>query len=261
VLKQTGSSGIQFMPELPEWKKGAISRMGMGTLNKVFLKFPGNVLPPDNWQFDSQPNRPFGHASINLDPVYASMGMSWGSGDLSREWEKMEDAEIVAAVMTDMRTSYPEKNLPNPVAFGITRWNSDPFARGSYSSPRPGSTSEDYDLLAEPVGLRLFFAGEATNRDYRSTVHGAYLSGLREAGRILSAAAAVSGSARVNTVRDGEKNMIVRWSGASGKTYQPQGSGDLKDWVDVGQPVPGTNGVHQITEPLKENRFFRVKVD
>ena len=42
----------------------------------------------------------------------------------------------------------------------------------------------DYDTLAAPVEDRLFFAGEATNRAYRATVHGAYLSGIREAERI-----------------------------------------------------------------------------
>jgi monoamine oxidase len=260
VLKKTGASGIQFLPELPDWKQGAISRMGMGAINKVFLKFPGNVLPPDNWQFSSQADRPFGHASINLDPVYPSLGMSWGSGEFTREREKLDDAEIVAAVMADMRASYPEKNLPDPVAFGITRWNSDPFAFGTYSSPRPGSTSEDYDLLAAPVGLRLFFAGEATNRDYRSTVHGAYLSGLREADRILSAAEAVSGSARVSLARGGDNTVSVRWTGQAGNSYQPQGSNGLKNWEDIGQPIPGTNGVHQISETVKENRFYRVKV-
>jgi monoamine oxidase len=35
--------------------------------------------------------------------------------------------------------------------------------------------------LAKPLSNKLFFAGEASNEVYSSTVHGAYLSGLRAA--------------------------------------------------------------------------------
>jgi len=38
--------------------------------------------------------------------------------------------------------------------------------------------------LAEPIGQRLLFAGEATHRRWPTTVHGAWLSGLREAERL-----------------------------------------------------------------------------
>ncbi|MBC7544844.1 MAG: FAD-dependent oxidoreductase [Candidatus Sericytochromatia bacterium] len=37
---------------------------------------------------------------------------------------------------------------------------------------------------AEPNAAQLFFAGEATSVNDPATVHGAYLSGLREAKRI-----------------------------------------------------------------------------
>nr|WP_287045270.1 FAD-dependent oxidoreductase [Herpetosiphon sp.] len=43
------------------------------------------------------------------------------------------------------------------------------------------------DDLAQPIAGRLFFAGEATERTYPSTVHGAYLSGLRAADEVMQA--------------------------------------------------------------------------
>ena len=61
-----------------------------------------------------------------------------------------------------------------------TRWGNDEMALGSYSSIPVGSLGgEDYDLLAESTG-RLFFAGEATTKQYPATMHGAFSSGLRE---------------------------------------------------------------------------------
>lgn len=77
-------------------------------------------------------------------------------------------------------------NVPDPIQSICTRWGSDTFSYGSYSHVRVHSSGSDYDILAENVG-RLFFAGEATTRQYPATMHGAYLSGLREAARILRA--------------------------------------------------------------------------
>jgi lysine-specific histone demethylase 1 len=78
----------------------------------------------------------------------------------------------------------------------VTRWKADPWTRGSYSFVSVDSNGSDYDILAEPIipqGAttsnnlqvpRVFFAGEHTIRNYPATVHGALLSGLREARKV-----------------------------------------------------------------------------
>ena len=84
--------------------------------------------------------------------------------------------------------------LAQPKHFVATRWRSDEYSCGSYSYVAAGASGNDYDFLAAPicpvsqgVGLaqsRVFFAGEHTIKNYPATVHGAMLSGLREAGKI-----------------------------------------------------------------------------
>jgi len=75
-------------------------------------------------------------------------------------------------------------DIAEPENYLITRWGSDEFSFGSYSYVPIGGTSFDYDELAKPVMNRLFFAGEATIKEAPATVHGTYLSGIREAQRI-----------------------------------------------------------------------------
>lgn len=75
--------------------------------------------------------------------------------------------------------------VPDPIQTVCTRWGGDPLSCGSYSNVAVGASGDDYDILAESVGDgRLFFAGEATNRRYPATMHGALLSGFREAANI-----------------------------------------------------------------------------
>jgi len=72
-------------------------------------------------------------------------------------------------------------DVPDPTDHLITRWRQDPFSRGSYSYLARGAQPEDRTVLAEPIGDRVFFAGEATHRVYPALVHGGYLSGRRAA--------------------------------------------------------------------------------
>ena len=75
--------------------------------------------------------------------------------------------------------------MPEPTQTLTTRWEDEPFSRGVYSHVAVGASSADYDVMAEPLWEeRLLFAGEATCREHPATVAGAFISGVREAGRV-----------------------------------------------------------------------------
>lgn len=79
---------------------------------------------------------------------------------------------------------------PAPDAVHVTRWAQDKYARGSYSHMVAGisETHHRADLgrpLINESGAELRFAGEHTSLNHFATVHGALLSGRREAEAIL----------------------------------------------------------------------------
>ncbi len=78
--------------------------------------------------------------------------------------------------------------VPEPLDMVRTSWSTDPYAVGSYSFLAVGATPQHRAALAEPIGDRLFFAGEATDLDNPSTVHGALASGRRVAAAIVERA-------------------------------------------------------------------------
>ena len=84
------------------------------------------------------------------------------------------------SAMQTLRTIYGNA-IPEPVDYQNTRWASDPFALGSYSYNPVGSNPNMRKELAKPLANKVFFAGEASEANYFSTAHGAYLSGLRAA--------------------------------------------------------------------------------
>ncbi len=182
VLK---AGAIAFAPALPERKQEAIRNMAMGVLNKVALAFPRAFWPTED-DFINYIGATPGEwpEFVNLahytgDPILIALT----GGAFARSLESRADAEIAADAARVLRTLF-KTTAPEPTGVLVTRWSRDPFAFGSYSHLPVGATVDDYAALARPVGDQLFFAGEATVGDYPATVQGAFLSGIRAAGRI-----------------------------------------------------------------------------
>lgn len=198
VLKR---QSIAFDPPLPEWKQGAISRLGFGLLNKLILVFDEPFWDIERDMFGLLHGCSPGTDGSRQEHYRAGRGkfyLFWNcietsglpvlialmAGDAAHEAERASDRDLIEECMGHLRRVFKDNKVPDPLEAIVTRWKSDPFAGGSYSFVAAGSEPQDYDLMAKPID-NLFFAGEATCGTHPATVHGAYISGLRAAAEVV----------------------------------------------------------------------------
>ncbi|KTG24434.1 hypothetical protein cypCar_00041534, partial [Cyprinus carpio] len=185
---------IGFSPPLPDRKLKAIHSLGAGVIEKVALQFPTRF-----WDSKIQGADYFGRIppcpeKRGLFSVFYDMSpqgeecvlMTVVTGEALSLLRDLQDSQVVDLCMSVLRELFQEQEVPDPLRFLVTRWSTDPWAQMSYSFVKTGGSGEAYDIIAEDVQRKLFFAGEATNRHFPQTVTGAYLSGVREASKIAA---------------------------------------------------------------------------
>jgi monoamine oxidase len=177
---------VRFVPELPEAKLLAISKLGMGVLNKCYLRFETAFWPKDvDWiEYISEKPGEWTEWVSFMRTSDAPVLLGFNAADQGKKIDQWTDQQIVASAMQTLKTMFGD-DIPVPKDYQLTRWSLDPFSMGSYSFNAVGSTPDSRKTLAEPVQEKLFFAGEATELDFFGTTHGAYLSGLRAADEVL----------------------------------------------------------------------------
>lgn len=179
------STDVRFDPPLPQTKQEAIQKLGMGVLNKCFLRFDKAFWPENvDWlEYIPENHGEWTEWVSFMRTMKQPILLGFNAATHGQEIEALSDREIIASAIQTLRRIYGH-SVPDPVGFQITRWASDPFARGSYSYNPVGSHPRHRKQLATPES-NLFFAGEATSEKYFSTAHGAFLSGIRAAEEII----------------------------------------------------------------------------
>jgi monoamine oxidase len=210
---ESSNEKLSFSPPLPFSKVDAISNVGFGLLDKVYLTFPTAFWRQDGF-FKGSDQCLFGNVS-GVNPhhyMFFDIGrclvsgdnappilMSLISGKEAVACESMSDKDLIQEVVSTLRTIFSEDSVPEPTAFRFTRWGQDKYSRGSYTFLPPGATDQDFHLLQSPINgngdslllegsetMRLFFAGEHTTALHPSMAHGALLSGMRAAKEVVS---------------------------------------------------------------------------
>ena len=177
---------IAFAPELPAAKQNAIASVGFNAVDK-FL-FVWNDTFWDDTDFlvytSSRPDLFNYFVNMNALRPRSNALMTFAFAAEARASESRSDREMTALVTAHLRDMYGPA-VPEPAALRRSAWATDPFTLGSYSFTSVGTRMQHFDELAASAG-RVHFAGEHTHRAYFSTVHGAYLSGLRAAKEVLA---------------------------------------------------------------------------
>ena len=180
------SSAVRFDPELPARKQNAIKSLGFGLLDKVIVTFEEPFWPHSQYVFGWASDRidDYPTCAVNLWKTHQLPKLVFiVGGQLAARVEGWSTLELERWAFDVLQGMFGSAAV-QPSSVERTRWGADPFAMGSYAYIAVGTTPADLDVLAEPVDNRLFFAGEATIRQHWATVHGAYVSGIREAARI-----------------------------------------------------------------------------
>jgi len=181
------SDDFTFSPPLPDTHLAALAGLRMNAFEKVFVSFDAKFWDDDVYAIRRQgPAAAWWHSWYDLTGLHGEPTLlTFAAGPAAQETRSWSDDDITESVLNGLREIYGEA-VTSPTRVRITRWQDDPYTRGSYAFMTVGSKPEDHDLLAEPIGDGvLHLAGETTWTDDPATVTAALMSGHRAAERVL----------------------------------------------------------------------------
>lgn len=199
VLKEHASK--LFCPALPIEKMDAIKSLGYGNVDKIFLDYarPFWVWCEGGlkfaWSADELNCRTDWTRGISaIEEVEGSKHVlvAYVAGPEASYMEKLSDEEVAEGITKLLRQFTGDASLPYPTTVLRSKWGCDPYFCGAVSyMSMCSNVGHQCDLSCplpgpcDPVPPILLFAGEATCAGHFSTVHGARLSGIREAERVI----------------------------------------------------------------------------
>ncbi|XP_041645529.1 peroxisomal N(1)-acetyl-spermine/spermidine oxidase-like isoform X1 [Cheilinus undulatus] len=205
-----------FSPPLPAHKLLSIHKLGYGTCNKIYVEFDFPWWDDDceiiylvwndeedivdhvsdlktSWIRKLSTFTVLKHPKTETYQKNSHVLCGWISGHEAEHMETLTEQQLRQALIGLFHTFTGDPSV-TPKRILRTQWFNDPWACGSFCYPAIGFIADDLKNMAEPLPttevqsqpLQVLFAGEATHSEAFSTVHGALLSGWREADRLIN---------------------------------------------------------------------------
>uniref|UniRef100_A0A336KND9 CSON013321 protein n=1 Tax=Culicoides sonorensis TaxID=179676 RepID=A0A336KND9_CULSO len=206
-----------FQPQLPNTHQMAINSMGFAAIDKIFLQFDtawwGNekgfqLIFEDSHYENADWTRMISGFDI-LHPGPPNTLLCWIGGMGAIEMEKQKDEEIIDKIL-QLLQKFTKSHISKPINYYVTRWHTNPLVCGAYSYC--STKCDDDNILPKNLSIPVFyknlnikncpinvnnvdehtndgplllFAGEACHDKYYSTAHGAFISGIEQATKVI----------------------------------------------------------------------------
>ncbi|MEM7655330.1 MAG: NAD(P)/FAD-dependent oxidoreductase [Bacteroidota bacterium] len=173
---------IEFVPALPAEKKTAIQNVYIGDGIKVFIEFterfyPDLVLTNGLWSSGEAAEHLFYDAAFRKEAQSHVLGL-FTVGEKATPYTNLNsEEEIMTKIMAELDEMFDGKASDTYVQHVIQNWSKEPYIGGSYALDYEGDREDIIDTILAPVNNQLYFAGEALNKVWQSTVNGACESG------------------------------------------------------------------------------------
>jgi monoamine oxidase len=175
---------IKFNPPLPRRHLDAVAKLPLGSYDHIVLELAGNPLglQSDDLMFEMATSNRTAALLANVSGSALCMvevGGRFGAG-LAAQGE---------AAMVDFATNWLGELYGADIKKAVqrqhaTNWAKEPWALGAFSAAQVGG-QPSRRILMEPIGNRIYFAGEAVHESLWGTVGGAWESGERAADAVL----------------------------------------------------------------------------
>ena len=191
-----------FIEKMPSNKTNAVNNATMGTLGQTYIYSKKGAFWDDvDWLYYVPSLNKTGQfvQFQNINRINGvPMLLAFNYGNYAEKLLQSNQNKIKKDLLEVLGHMYPEKVStdythpdPNKVSLDdiiiVYRGESPSYSSVPVNFIVPG----DFNLLSSPLvddngKNRVFFAGEATTWHYPQTTHGAYLTGLREANRVMT---------------------------------------------------------------------------
>lgn len=168
------AGGIRFTPALPTSLADAVAAFRPATYEHVVLSWPSAPFRASDQLVKLMTGRDVHGLMVGMDGAPFHY-MELGFDDVASRVARGPDA-IARFAREGLIRHLGARAIRNLRVLAVTDWVNDPWSRGAWAVALPGH-HRDREILSQPVGDRIWLAGEANRPAMWGTVGGAWEAG------------------------------------------------------------------------------------